>query len=579
MIGSAQPFGRGKDQKGARLRRGQAGFSLLEALIGMVMVTLLIGAGATGLQALQQTSSEANQISRLDSLLVATSEAVQAVPYVGCAEPIAYQSSIENSESLRTQSERYVQQTAAGTPVIRVLAVDASTGCAATATAGDSGIQKVSLEVTSNGKTRLATVTKFDPAKRLRLPKAVIDPEVLQSSPGDVRAIFSLTAKDSSAEEGLLCFEWDCGPSAEPGYPSTALYGSPDQQMLCRYQADPPDPANPEPLKVRVTLTVTDNAGQTSTTTAELEVQDRVDPRPQPTAVANASVAEGTAPVVVSFNSEGSAAPSGAITSYSWEFDDPDSGDASNQSSSPSPTHTFAYSGTYRVKLTVTDDVGLQGVDFVQVKVVVLGTDPPKASFAQPPPQFAPSSIAFDASAVTFGGSSVSSYAWDFGDGSTFNGKSTTKIYPVAGNYTVRLIVTDSGGRQSIPFSLVVKVKSLSAPTNFRVTGSQAWAIFSKGSMSFAWNRIDAPGETLEVEINIFDANTGTLCWPASKSRSVVYEQGSGSQTYKWTDESLLAGDHFCAGTMYKVRARLIKVVAGTKYKGTEWSPTIFKGV
>ena len=37
-------------------RRRQAGFGLLEAMIGMVMVILLIGAGTTGLKTLQNTS-------------------------------------------------------------------------------------------------------------------------------------------------------------------------------------------------------------------------------------------------------------------------------------------------------------------------------------------------------------------------------------------------------------------------------------------------------------------------------------------------------------------------------------------
>ncbi len=97
------------DRRRVREHRRQSGFGLLEALIGMVMVALLIGAGTTGLRTLQNTSRQANQVSRLDALLVASTEAVKRVPYVNCAEPAAYEASIADSEVLRVQSERYVR--------------------------------------------------------------------------------------------------------------------------------------------------------------------------------------------------------------------------------------------------------------------------------------------------------------------------------------------------------------------------------------------------------------------------------------------------------------------------------------
>ena len=561
------------DRRRVREHRRQSGFGLLEALIGMVMVALLIGAGTTGLRTLQNTSRQANQVSRLDALLVASTEAVKRVPYVNCAEPAAYEASIADSEVLRVQSERYVQSTASGTPVVSVIGVDGGPGCLGTDTTGDMGLQKVRLKVTSNGNTRSATVTKIDPNRRLRLPKAVIDPAVTQSSPGDVRAIFSLTAKQSTAPEGFLSLEWDCGPSAEAGFPSTAVRYNPADQVFCRYQASPPDPSDPNPLMVTVTLKVTDQLGQTNSTQVELEVKDRDDPRQQPVAKATTSIAEGNAPVVATFSSAGSTAPSGVIKSYLWEFDDDGS-----VSSEASPIHTFNDAGTYNVKLTVTDDVGLKGVDTVQVKAIILGTLPPKVSFVQPPKQFAPSQVAFDASAITYGGSSVSGYLWSFGDGETSTDKSPSHTYKVAGNYDAQLTVTDSGGRKK-SVTKVVTVKALGPPSGFRVTGSDPWAIFSRGSMSFAWDKLVTPGEDLKIEIEIYDANTRTICWSESNTRLDALEQGNDSQTYRWRDDSSFFGDHFCLGTMFSVRARMIKDVSGTRYEGTPWSSEIFERV
>ncbi len=561
------------DRRRVREHRRQSGFGLLEALIGMVMVALLIGAGTTGLRTLQNTSRQANQVSRLDALLVASTEAVKRVPYVNCAEPAAYEASIADSEVLRVQSERYVQTTASGTPVVSVTGVDGGPGCSGTATTGDAGIQKVSLKVTSNGNTRSATVTKINPDKRLRLPKAVIDPAVIQSSPGDVRAIFSLTAKQSTAPEGFLSLEWDCGPSAEAGFPSTAVTYNPADQVFCRYQARPPDPSDPDSLIVIVTLKVTDQLGQTNSTQLELEVEDRDDPRQQPVAKATTSIAEGNAPVVATFSSAGSTAPSGVIKSYLWEFDDDGS-----ESTEASPTHTFNDAGTYNVKLTVTDDVGLKGVAIVQVKAIILGTLPPKVSFVQPPQQFAPANITFNATAVTYGGSSVAGYLWSFGDGETSTAESPTHTYKTAGNYDAQVTVTDSGGRTKAA-NRVVTVKALGPPSGFRVTGAEPWAIFSRGSMSFAWDKLVAPGEDLKVQIEIFDANTGTICWSDSKTRLVELEQGNGPQTYRWRDDSSLFGDHFCLGTMFSIRARMVKDVSGIRYEGTPWSSDIFKRV
>ncbi|HDS29173.1 MAG TPA: PKD domain-containing protein, partial [Candidatus Acetothermia bacterium] len=52
----------------------------------------------------------------------------------------------------------------------------------------------------------------------------------------------------------------------------------------------------------------------------------------------------------VSFDGSGSSDPDGSIVSYAWEFGDGTTG------TGVSPTHTYVSSGTYSVKLTVTDN-------------------------------------------------------------------------------------------------------------------------------------------------------------------------------------------------------------------------------
>lgn len=68
---------------------------------------------------------------------------------------------------------------------------------------------------------------------------------------------------------------------------------------------------------------------------------------------------------------------------------------------------------------------------------------PPTASFTATPTGL---SAAFDASASGDADGMISSYAWDFGDGTTGSGVTTNHTYLAAGTYTATLVVTDNGG-------------------------------------------------------------------------------------------------------------------------------------
>jgi len=161
-----------------------------------------------------------------------------------------------------------------------------------------------------------------------------------------------------------------------------------------------------------------------------------------PIATITASTDRGVAPASVQFDGSTSRAYNGAsIASYGWDF-----GDGSPRRSGAVQTHSFAAAGSYTVTLTVTDSNGQ--TDMATSPVFVSATDqPPTASFASGPTDpNAANQLTFDASASSDVDGQISSYAWDFGDGSSGNGVLPSHTYAAAGTYNVHLIVTDNGG-------------------------------------------------------------------------------------------------------------------------------------
>ena len=78
-------------------------------------------------------------------------------------------------------------------------------------------------------------------------------------------------------------------------------------------------------------------------------------PPNQPPSAVFASSCDATG--ICSFDSSGSSDPDGTVASYGWDF-----GDAAHGSStSANPSYTYGASGTYQVKLTVTDNKGATG--------------------------------------------------------------------------------------------------------------------------------------------------------------------------------------------------------------------------
>jgi len=154
-----------------------------------------------------------------------------------------------------------------------------------------------------------------------------------------------------------------------------------------------------------------------------------------PIASFSAYPTEGIPPLEVSFDASASYDPDGNITSYEWDFGDGNSG------SGITTTHTYQESGVFTAKLAVTDNDEQSASDTQEIKV---GTPPVALFEASPMSGNSPLKVEFDASYSYDPDGNITSYEWDFGDGNTGSGITTTHTYQNEGTYTAKLTVTDN---------------------------------------------------------------------------------------------------------------------------------------
>jgi PKD repeat protein len=149
------------------------------------------------------------------------------------------------------------------------------------------------------------------------------------------------------------------------------------------------------------------------------------------------------------------------ITSYSWNF-----GDGTTTASGRSVTHAFTSQQTFIVTLTVTNDRGVSASTSVPTPVTAPAF--PVADFVfGPTPIHANASVNFTSTSTTPSGLAITSYSWDFGDGTPACSTQTcahtypfvAPVFPAATaitTYNVTLTVTDGNGLSNQKTSPVV---------------------------------------------------------------------------------------------------------------------------
>lgn len=131
---------------------------------------------------------------------------------------------------------------------------------------------------------------------------------------------------------------------------------------------------------------------------------------------------------------------SGNPTSWLWLFGD------GNGSPQQNPTHVYSREGTFSVTLQVTNAAGTDS--FTQNITVV--PDPPIANFTFV--FITPQQVLFNDASV----GTVTSYLWEFGDGTTSTVSDPLHTYAAAGSFPVSLTVSNAGGSDTATQVVVV---------------------------------------------------------------------------------------------------------------------------
>ncbi|GEM_PF-3165206 len=240
--------------------------------------------------------------------------------------------------------------------------------------------------------------------------------------------VFTLDAADSFATVGTLkTYRWDFGDSS-PAFEQT----EPTTQHSFKTAGD-----------FVITLVVLDDKGtESNPATRSISV---------PSVNVTGPKAVFSGPATASPNTEltfdGSAStPEGDLKNYAWSFGDTATAMGTTKKIA---SHAFGSAGTYRVTLTVTDSLGKS--DTAEQQVVVGTVGPVALCSWAPQPALQGVPVQFDGTGSTApAGSTVTTYLWDFGDGSAMGtGSKVNHTYNVQATFKPKLKVLDSMNRVS----------------------------------------------------------------------------------------------------------------------------------
>ncbi|MFC2039272.1 PKD domain-containing protein, partial [Chloroflexota bacterium] len=409
---------------------------------------------------------------------------------------------------------------------------DSATGTGAnpTHTYIDNGIYTTTITVTDNmgmtdTDTASVTVSNVAPTAEAGGPYS-----------GEEGAEITLAGNATDPGADTFTYAWDLDDNG--------AYETPGRTVADVWTSDGP---------YTVGLQVTDDDGGVGTDTATVNIADK-----DPLAAFSYSPASPEAESPIQFSDESTSHDS--IISRSWAFGD------GNTSPEQDPVHTYTSADTYTVTLTVGEGDG-DSDTATQSIVVSAPNEPPVADAGSDQSANEGDTVAFDGSSSSDDGTIVS-YEWDFDDGSSGAGETTSHVYADNGTYTVTLTVTDNNEATDTD-AATVTIDNI-APT---VNAGPDETVDEGDTVSFSGSFTD-PGsaDTHTIEWDFGDSSTasGTLT-----TTHVYADNGSYTVALTVTDDD---GGATTDSAIITVNNVAPVAEAGGPYSGIEAAPITFTG-
>ncbi len=178
------------------------------------------------------------------------------------------------------------------------------------------------------------------------------------------------------------------------------------------------------------------------------------------------------------------ATSSGSIASYDWNFGD---GSAPLSTSTPAIAHGYTAFGSYNATVKATDASGC----FVISATTITVQNPPISGSASPSNGCIPASVSFSAIVSVPTGSSVSSYTYDYGDGSPTS-SIASHTYNAVGSYNPSVaILTSEGCTNTFTYSTISfgtpPTNHIAAPSKSVYCGSEMPTFTSSAVNANSW--------------------------------------------------------------------------------------------
>lgn len=234
----------------------------------------------------------------------------------------------------------------------------------------------------------------------------------------------------------------------------------------------------------------------------------------------------------VNFDGSGStSSPGSSIAKYEWDFENDGIIDAEGEKAS----YTYTKEGVYSYRLRVTDSLGEWDEDTGIVNVSSPPNKPPKAKFVYVPANPTIQDVVSFVDQSSDPDGSITSWLWDFGDGTTSQDSNPEHQYSNKGDYTITLTVTDNGGAQNST-EKILTIDNIPPIALFTYSPTE---LMVGEDVQFIDESTDPEGEPLSRLWNFGDGHTSTAKNPAHKYQS----KGTYEVTLTVTDDEGLTND------------------------------------